>query len=143
MVLPEAGELQPLRLLFVYGTLRAGASQDIHRLAPPARFIGRGRVQGRLYNLGRYPGLVRGGEGWVQGEVYAITRAQETLLDTIEEIWPQRRGEYLKVEALVIPEGPHAIPPYWRCLLYELHAAHCVGRPQLAHGDWLRAMPEA
>ena len=143
MVLPEAGELQPLRLLFVYGTLRAGASQDIHRLAPPARFIGRGRVRGRLYHLGPYPGLVRGGDAWVQGEVYAITPAQETLLDAIEEVWPQRRGEYLKVEALVFPDRLPSAPPFWRCLLYELHAAHSHGRMQLVHGDWLLSQPQA
>ena len=43
-----------------------------HRvLGPGARFVGRGRVSGRLLDLGAYPGLVPG-RGVVHGEVWRL-----------------------------------------------------------------------
>jgi gamma-glutamylcyclotransferase (GGCT)/AIG2-like uncharacterized protein YtfP len=69
-------------LLFVYGTLRAFvSSKPADRLRRHARFIGRARVEGRLYDLGHYPGLVqprRAGE-WVTGELYRLLNPRRTL----------------------------------------------------------------
>lgn len=129
--------LQPgERLFFVYGTLRARGSNDIRLLSPPPRFMAPGRVRARLYHLGLYPGLVLGGDGWVHGEVYAVPPALEVVLDAIEEVWPQRSGEYLKREALVRLDAPQT--PL-RCLLYELHPALARGRAPMACGDWIAA----
>ncbi len=48
-------------LLFAYGTLMRGLER--HRfLAARTTLIGRGTVRGRLLSLGRYPGIVDGGE---------------------------------------------------------------------------------
>ena len=62
-------------LLFVYGTLRAFVVTAAgERLRRQSRLVGRARVAGRLYDLGRYPGLApprRAGE-WVVGEVYRL-----------------------------------------------------------------------
>ena len=45
--------------LFVYGTLRKAASHPLHRtLAREARYAGTATFQGRLDDLGRYPGVV-------------------------------------------------------------------------------------
>src|SRR5580692_7203168 len=47
-----------LRYLFVYGTLRKGSGNPhARRLAEHAEWAGPGRIPGRLYRLGRYPGL--------------------------------------------------------------------------------------
>lgn len=133
------------RLVFVYGTLRAGGSNDIRRLRPPPRWVGRARVRGRLHHLGAYPGLVMGEGGWVQGEIYAVLPELEAVLDAIEEVWPQRSGEYAKREALVQvltlaqPGDAAPQPPWLRCFLYEVHADRTVGRPVIQGGDWMAA----
>ena len=59
--------------LFVYGTLRKGHARA-HRLLGAARFVSRGTVSGKLYDLGDYPGLrktTRSGTR-VGGEVYEL-----------------------------------------------------------------------
>ncbi len=64
--------------IFVYGTLRAGESNDIrraatrHKIVAP-RFVGSARLRGRLHDFGAYPGLVLDeAAGAVTGEVYEI-----------------------------------------------------------------------
>jgi gamma-glutamylcyclotransferase (GGCT)/AIG2-like uncharacterized protein YtfP len=42
-------------LLFVYGTLMKGHRDDWQQKVR-ARFIGRGRITGKLYRLGKFPG---------------------------------------------------------------------------------------
>jgi gamma-glutamylcyclotransferase (GGCT)/AIG2-like uncharacterized protein YtfP len=64
--------------LFVYGTLRKGASHPPHRtLAREARFAGTATFQGRLYDLGRYPGVVVSSNRTdrVYGEIYRLGQA--------------------------------------------------------------------
>jgi len=69
-------------LLFVYGTLRACvATAAGDRLRRQSSLVARARVAGRLYDLGRYPGLAssrRPGE-WVVGELYRLTSPSFTL----------------------------------------------------------------
>lgn len=83
--------------LFVYGTLLSGdtgpggrAQRD--RLAREARVLGRATVPGRLYHLGRYPGLSReAGLGEiVHGELLELPTPDKTLawLDAYEGIIP-------------------------------------------------------
>jgi len=61
-------------LLFVYGTLLRRSPHPMARvLAERAEFVGEGKICGRLYNLGRFPGLVAGGPGeWVHGDLYDL-----------------------------------------------------------------------
>jgi gamma-glutamylcyclotransferase (GGCT)/AIG2-like uncharacterized protein YtfP len=68
--------------LFVYGTLRKDSQNSMfHLLAREARFVGYGRLQGRLFHLGDYPGVVPSNDpnSWVYGEVYALDNPSETL----------------------------------------------------------------
>ena len=81
-------------LLFVYGTLRAFVATTAGAcLRRHASFLGTARVAGRLYDLGRYPGLApprRAGE-WVTGELYRLRNPRLTLrgLDRYESsAWP-------------------------------------------------------
>lgn len=75
-------------LLFVYGTLRRSTAHQGHELLSPATFIGPGEFQGRLYDLGNYPGMVPSGNpaDIVHGEVYRLhdLRATLTRLDHYE-----------------------------------------------------------
>jgi gamma-glutamylcyclotransferase (GGCT)/AIG2-like uncharacterized protein YtfP len=128
--MPEAES----RHVFVYGTLRRGGRNDINQLAPAPRYVGMGEVQGILYHIDWYPGLTLGGEEAVTvvGEVYAISRALEEMLDRIEQIVPGAESEYFKREVVVQVEG-HAL----RCLLYEVNPARVRGKQRIGHGDWI------
>lgn len=120
--------------VFVYGTLRRGGRNDIHRYQPQPRFVTAGRVQGRLYHLGRYPGLVLGAGDWVQGEVYEVSASVLVELDRLEGLLPQPTGEYHRRTMTVdTPAGP------LDCWLYEIDPARIQGRPWIEHGDWLQA----
>jgi gamma-glutamylcyclotransferase (GGCT)/AIG2-like uncharacterized protein YtfP len=58
-------------LLFVYGTLMRGF--PLHALLEGrAAYVGPGRVQGRLFDLGRYPAAVPDRDGVIAGEVYRV-----------------------------------------------------------------------
>lgn len=75
--------------LFVYGTLRKDVRNTMfHLLESNADFVGHAWVQGSLFDLGSYPGLVvtSDGEGRVRGEVYELDAADTTLdrLDAYE-----------------------------------------------------------
>lgn len=121
------------RHVFVYGTLRRGEVNDINRLRPPPVFLGLARVAGTLHDLGPYPGAILGGEGWVQGEVYAISSELERQLDLIEEVAPVPSGEYVRREIEVrLPDRTLT------CLVYEIARERVQGRPRIASGDWLQ-----
>jgi gamma-glutamylcyclotransferase (GGCT)/AIG2-like uncharacterized protein YtfP len=59
--------------LFVYGTLRRD-HQPTHRLLGATRFVAAGSIAGRLYDLGKYPGVSRTSRrgGRVGGEIYEL-----------------------------------------------------------------------
>ncbi len=119
--------------VFVYGTLRQGEANDINRLRPAPRLLGPARIRGALYNLGAYPGVILGGEGWVQGEVYAITPELEQQLDVIEEVAPVPSGEYTRRHLDVEVPGQTL-----HCLVYEIHPARVRGCALIDSGDWLQ-----
>ncbi|HEY7552583.1 MAG TPA: gamma-glutamylcyclotransferase family protein [Hyphomicrobiaceae bacterium] len=92
-------------LLFVYGTLLSGIRHAMGaRLRGEARLVGAATIQGRLYSLGRYPGLVEGTDGQyaVHGEVYDLSVPAASLrwLDAYEGIVPGRpdTSPYKRVE---------------------------------------------
>jgi gamma-glutamylcyclotransferase (GGCT)/AIG2-like uncharacterized protein YtfP len=118
-------------LVFVYGTLRRGGSNDINALHPPPDWVGRAEVRGCLFDLGAYPGVILGGDRPVQGEVYAVSAALLVVLDEIEEVFPQQTGEYQRREVDVVVAGVAR-----RCVVYEVAADRVVGRPVIASGDW-------
>jgi gamma-glutamylcyclotransferase (GGCT)/AIG2-like uncharacterized protein YtfP len=69
-------------LLFVYGTLRSAFQNRYARLlAEEGKLLGSARVRGRLYDLGRYPGmeLSSAPEERVAGELYELRAGARTL----------------------------------------------------------------
>ncbi|MGJ7484293.1 gamma-glutamylcyclotransferase family protein [Variovorax sp. LT2P21] len=121
------------RHVFVYGTLRRGERNDIARYRPLPLFVGPAAIDGCLYDLGAYPGLVLGEGGQVVGEVYRITAAVEAALDILEEVKADGSGEYRKREVPVVMAGQSL-----NCLVYEIHPERLSGRPVIPGGDWLR-----
>jgi gamma-glutamylcyclotransferase (GGCT)/AIG2-like uncharacterized protein YtfP len=92
-------------LLFVYGTLLSAIRHAIGaRLRGEARLVGTATIQGRLYSLGRYPGLVESPDRQyaVHGEVYDLRAPAASLqwLDAYEGIVPGRpdTNPYQRVE---------------------------------------------
>ncbi len=110
--------------LFVYGTLKStytgrfgGDKRD--RLHRESRMLGPAQLRGRLYDLGRYPGIVDTSEPGeiVHGELVALTDPTRTFiwLDAYEgivsgtssasEYRRELRGVYL-LDAVGRPVGP-------------------------------------
>jgi gamma-glutamylcyclotransferase (GGCT)/AIG2-like uncharacterized protein YtfP len=123
------------RHVFVYGTLRRGGRNDINRLAPAPRYVGMGEVQGRLYHMDWYPGLMLGGEEAVTvvGEVYEVTRELEAVLDEIEGIEEGDQSEYFKRDMSIDVDGKPVT-----CFVYEINPDRVRGKEPLGHGDWIR-----
>jgi gamma-glutamylcyclotransferase (GGCT)/AIG2-like uncharacterized protein YtfP len=67
--------------LFVYGSLRRGfdAQGLMRRLG--ARYVGKGTVHGRLFDLGQFPGAVKapGSSAQVAGELYYLPSPARAL----------------------------------------------------------------
>lgn len=123
-------------LLFVYGTLRRGGSNDMARLLPAATRISGARMRGRLFDLGDYPALVADASaGWVEGELHEIPEHGWSALDALEDVvsatHPQ--GEYLRVSG-------HAYDAHGKahqCQVYVANPAVMrLDRP-IAGGDWI------
>jgi gamma-glutamylcyclotransferase (GGCT)/AIG2-like uncharacterized protein YtfP len=91
--------------LFVYGTLLSTARHPMgDRLRQEARLIGEASIEGQLFSLGKYPGLIEaaGSGTHVHGEVYALNAPAVSLqwLDAYEGIVPgdYEKNKYRRVE---------------------------------------------
>lgn len=77
-----------LDLIFVYGTLRRTTNTQMYRhfIAHNADFLGVATMQGRIYKIHHYPGVVLSDDpdDIVHGELYRL-RGAETLLPAIDE----------------------------------------------------------
>ena len=124
-------------LLFVYGTLRAFiATAAGNRLRRQSSLVARGRVAGRLYDLGRYPGLApprRRGD-WVVGEVYRLANPCLTLraLD-LYEAGARVRPQFVRVRCVV--RARHA---GGRAAWVYLYCRGARRRPRIVSGDYRR-----
>jgi len=93
--------------LFVYGTLLSAAGHAKgERLRREARLLGEATIAGKLFSLGRYPGLIETADATarVHGEVYALNAPAASLkwLDAYEGIVPgdHDRNDYARVERI-------------------------------------------
>jgi gamma-glutamylcyclotransferase (GGCT)/AIG2-like uncharacterized protein YtfP len=124
--------------LFVYGTLLSRAGHRMgERLRRDARLIGDASIQGRLYSLGRYPGLVETEvtSQRVYGELYRLEDPASALawLDAYEGIAPQRgaHNEYERVERPVRLGSDQSVTAW-----VYLYRASVQGRAALPDGRW-------
>lgn len=113
-------------LLFVYGTLKRGQQSP---MAPFMQthfdFVGRGSVAGRLWNLGRYPGLTEG-EGLVHGEV--LRARANVAWNTLDEY---EGDEYRRVRNPVTLETGEVVVAW----MY-LYCREVGDKEQLLGGAW-------
>ena len=124
-------------LVFFYGTLMAGF--DRRRRAgidDQLRYIGRGAIQGALFDLGIYPAAVPGPDGHVWGEVYDMADPARVLaaLDDIEGYRQEDpdRSLYTRSQApVLLPDS--TIADAW---VYFYNAP--LGKaPRIPSGDYL------
>jgi gamma-glutamylcyclotransferase (GGCT)/AIG2-like uncharacterized protein YtfP len=124
-------------LVFFYGTLMAGF--DRRRRAgidDKLKYMGRGAIQGALFDLGLYPAVIPAEEGRVWGEVYAMTDA-DTVLAALDDIEGYRhddpdRSLYRRERTgVTLPDGSQA-----QAWVYFYNAP--LGKAQrIASGDYL------
>ena len=118
--------------LFIYGTLRRQMNDPLHRLLEKhAVLVGTGSFQGKLYDLGRYPGVIpsRGKTDRVLGEIYRFSESQRTL-----EILDEYEGHRFKRKRVaIVQESGKSIP----CWIY-LYARSVRRRPRIPSGDFIR-----
>lgn len=118
--------------VFVYGSLLPGESG--HAALQGSRCLGPALVQGRLLDLGDYPGLVAG-EGLVIGEVYSVSQDTLSALDRIEGFSAQAPASSLfrrsRMEVRYLADG-HREKVYT-----YVHNRRAQGE-LIAHGDYRR-----
>lgn len=118
--------------LFVYGSLRSAAGTDwSRRLAANAELIGAGRVQGSLFQLGQFSGLVlsRDADRWVVGEVHRLHNP-ETYWPVLDEY---EGSEYPRcVVEVRLDDGRHLSA--W-VYYYQGDVSNCR---RIESGDYLR-----
>jgi gamma-glutamylcyclotransferase (GGCT)/AIG2-like uncharacterized protein YtfP len=125
-------------LLFVYGSLLSRVRHPMGtRLRGEARLLGQATIQGRLYSLGRYPGLVVAAEGLypVHGEVYDLKTPAVSLkwLDAYEGIVPGKpdRSPYERVERPVRLASGETLTAW-----VYLYRRSVRTRPEVLGGYW-------
>jgi gamma-glutamylaminecyclotransferase len=108
--------------VFVYGTLLQGEVN--HHLLGGAEFLGPHRTDAcfTLYDLGAYPGLIRGGATAVAGEIYRVGEADMHQLDRLED-YPRLYHRVL------IPS------PCGRAWMY-VYRGRVKDRAVIRSGDW-------
>jgi gamma-glutamylcyclotransferase (GGCT)/AIG2-like uncharacterized protein YtfP len=135
-------DMHSMQHVFVYGTLRAGEANDIHRaarrhdIAEPV-LMGRGHTPGRLYDFGSYPGLVLDpGAGPVRGDVYRVDAALIPVLDEIEEVFPGVEGLFrsVRIDVTVNNDGHERVID---CLVYPVGENAVAGLTRIEKGDWV------
>jgi len=128
-------------LLFVYGTLLAGLRNHHH--LQNAQLLGPASVQGALFDLGDYPGLILEGHlakpiETVCGELYKIEASNWPQLDALEAFDPQAmdRSMYLRqFVGVTWYQGSENVIVQVQTYVYNLTLE---GRPRIENGDFRR-----
>ncbi|MFT3967596.1 MAG: gamma-glutamylcyclotransferase family protein [Sphingobium sp.] len=130
---PEEDRGAPLPV-FVYGTLRPGDVGFAEAgLAGRVDLLGPARVNGTLYDLGDYPGIVPGGSGVVMGELLLPRDGGVLpLLDEYEIYDPAdpKGSEYQRLRVLTLDLSLSV----W---IYSYNRS-VTGLPVISGGDWRR-----
>ena len=142
--------------LFVYGTLRR---EERHKVRPgsfnipasrrnafietgnildEAPFIGFATTPGTLFDVGRYPALIKG-EGTVYGEVYRVEPEGLRRIDLLEgfEEEDPAQSHYLRIDVKVLLNGAESLKA--QAYFYNHETDHLSLIPS---GDYCRYLEE-
>ena len=118
--------------LFVYGTLRSQMNDPLHGLLEKhAVLVGTGSFQGKLYDLGRYPGAIpsHGKTDRVLGEIYRFSEPQRAL-----EILDEYEGHRFKRKRVTIIQADGKSITSW---IY-LYVRSVTRRARIQAGDYVQ-----
>lgn len=121
-------------LVFVYGTLRRGASN--HWRMAGAEHVADGAIRARLYRIDWFPGLILDETGDpVAGEVFACGPELLAALDVFEGVSADEsmKSEYRRVKTTVRAADGELAAWVWEWLGPVDEAK------RIRHGDWLKA----
>jgi gamma-glutamylcyclotransferase (GGCT)/AIG2-like uncharacterized protein YtfP len=125
----------PRTRVFVYGTLRRGASN--HFRMAGAVFVCTGSIIGKLYQIDWFPGLILDETGdAIRGEVFEADQGLLEALDMFEGVSAdESQSEYRRVKTTVSPEngGETLTADVWEWLGEVDESKRVKG------GDWLAA----
>lgn len=107
-----------MALLFVYGSLRRGSRHPMARLLEDgADWMGVSRVEGQLYLIDWYPGLVPADSAgqWVEGDLYRMCAPEHLLplLDDFEECSTRFDHPLEYRREIVMVEQTGTVHPAW------------------------------
>ena len=115
-------------LVFVYGTLRRDSVGAMSTRFPDSRFVAEAKVNGSLYDLGAYPGLLLDdSNSLVIGEVYEVDNETLSKLDDFES-----SSHYWRKQ-VKIPLGTQSK----KCWIYAPNPEAFSGRTPIISGDWI------
>lgn len=133
-------ETQPASdLIFIYGSLLPKVPRSRFQLLGPVSAVGPGRLHGRLYSLGDYPGAVASNhpDDLVRGEVYRLEVPSEALvrLDRYEGFVPASPEgcEFVRTTARIVMDRGDDLTAW--VYLYNLSLD---GLPRIDGGDYLQ-----
>jgi gamma-glutamylcyclotransferase (GGCT)/AIG2-like uncharacterized protein YtfP len=127
--------------LFAYGTLLTGTGRPLldRLLTRTLDPLGPASVQGRLFDLGDYPGLVPSfhDQDRVKGTLYAMRQARKILrfVDRYEGIVPgaEQYSEFVRRRAVVVLTNTGQQREAW---VYYYNRP-LLGRPPVPSGDYV------
>jgi gamma-glutamylcyclotransferase (GGCT)/AIG2-like uncharacterized protein YtfP len=130
--------LRPIRHIVLYGTLRAGYKTHARlKLGSALAYAGKCKLQGTLYDLGRYPGFVPG-TGRAEGELYRINDpaalARVDAFEGYDARKPERSRYVRRIVSVSRGLGSAARVPAW---IYVFNGG-TAGRPEVPDGVWPR-----
>jgi gamma-glutamylcyclotransferase (GGCT)/AIG2-like uncharacterized protein YtfP len=125
--------MHPDASLFVYGTLRPEVNTRMSSFLDRASLHTEpARVAGVLYHLGRYPGMLSGGSGWVHGALVRLRDPEQTLktLDDYEG------DEFVRVRARALTRSGG-----FPCWVYVYSGSLRAAR-RIPSGDYLVSLTD-
>lgn len=132
--------MKDLHYLFVYGTLRSGFRHPVkYEIREDVELVGETQIQGRMYDIGRYPGALRVTDGkkvFIKGEVLKINHPKKVLriLDQYEGFNQDApaASEYIREQELVLLSNGQSLNAwvYW----YNLPVN---GKRRIRHKDYV------
>jgi len=129
--------------VFFYGTLMTPfARRQRAGIEDKLRAMGRGSIEGALFDLGIYPAAVRSSEGLVWGDVYEMIEPEAVLaaLDEIEGFRP----EHLEASLYVREQAPVTLEDGRTELAWVYFYNAPLGRaPRIESGDYKRRLARA
>ncbi|MCS3735845.1 gamma-glutamylcyclotransferase family protein [Mucilaginibacter dorajii] len=123
--------------LFVYGTLLINGNQYAVYLQKHCKLVGEGKIKGRLYDIGQYPGAIidANAQQYIHGSIYLMDNVENVLeiIDEYEGLGSDEPQPYEYTRRVVYIETNNGIVACW-VYLYNWDVHHF---PEVSGGKYL------